>query len=109
MKTSDICLVFRFRDEDDNIDRYIRNNFEFCDCFVALDDRSTNTEVYDKLFRHPKCASIVRKNVPYSDMWGSNDQEVLLSLCKSIGKAYILSMDIDEILDMRFHDELPHI
>ena len=107
MKPENICLAFRFRNEDErSIRRYVENNFKYCDCFVAIDDRSDSCPV--RLDNHPKCAAYVRKN-SQTDMFDNLDKEVLYSLAKSTNKTHILVLDIDEIMDMSFEQEIETI
>jgi hypothetical protein len=109
MTPDDVVLTFRFKDEDDNINRYIANNLDFCDCFVALDDRSESNNVYRRLMKHSKCAGIVRKNKPWTDMHDNLDKQTLYSLALTTGKPWMLILDLDELMDQRWHDEMEKV
>ena len=107
MSPEEICLVFRFKDESlKDFDRFIDNNFRYCSCFVALDDRSAACDNLEKVSRHPKCATLIRKNHQFTEMYGNCDREMLYAAAKTTGKKWVLALDIDEILDRRFAAEL---
>ncbi len=106
MKTDDICLLFRYSNEDENIDRFINNNLNFCSCFIALDDRSASDDVYFRLFNHPKCAAIIKKKHGFTDMYDNLDKEALHAIAISTKKPWTLILDIDEILDANFQHEM---
>jgi len=106
MRPDDICMVVRFRNEEENYERFMRNNMELCSCFVGLDDRSDDLSMYYELSRHPKCAAIIRKMPGWTDMWDNHDKEAMYAICKTIGKPYILSIDLDEIIDVGVREEM---
>lgn len=108
MNISDIVLIFRFRNSNDLIDRFMHYNMQYCDCFVAIDDRSTDTHCYDKLKGHPKCAYIAQKTSKcnFSEVC---DRESLHSMALTTRKQFSLYLDLDEILDESFIDELGSI
>lgn len=105
MTPEDICLVFRFSNEESIVDRFIQNNMKFCRCFVALDDRSDSSSLFQSLLHHPKCASIARKHQIMSYQENA-DRSYLYNMAVATGVKYILSLDVDEILERNFLEEM---
>ena len=105
MRTSDIVMIFRFKDADNLLERFMHYNLRHCNCFIAMDDRSTSDSCYNELKEHEKCAGIILKK---SDCHFSEicDRESLYSLAITTGKTFALYLDADEILDESFTDEI---
>lgn len=108
MKISDIVLAFRFQNAERLFERFSHYNLQYCDCFVALDDRSGSDSLFENIRRHPKCASAVRKES--SSLFAEVcDQEVMHALARATGRRFMMYLDLDEVLNPSFLQEVDSI
>ncbi len=96
----DKILLVQSYNESSNICRFLKNNAQYFDAIILLDDGSTDN-TYEIANHNKIILKVKKKRVFFNDLENRN---ILLNLASFFNYHWICFLDVDEIIDKRYCD-----